>query len=148
MTKVEQNAWNSFVLVVKEFLGRRRAENYMSLVETMLANFQGIGPRMSIKLHYLICYLDHFPEILGDVSRASERTFLRVYEGRYRAPKSYWAPQALSGPMPLNHFLSDGCRSSFKSEGITIYCTQLGPMKNTTRHKIRLNPARGSGGVL
>ena len=25
------------------------------------------------------------------------------------------------GPMRLNHFLSDGCRSSFKSEGMTIF---------------------------
>ena len=32
--------------------------------------------------------------------RASERNFSRGYEGRYRAPKSYWAPQALLGPIP------------------------------------------------
>ena len=55
------------------------------------------------------------------VVRASERKFFRGYKGRYWAPKSYWALQASSGLMPLNHFLSDGCRSSFKSEGITIY---------------------------
>ena len=30
-------------------------------------------------------------------------------------------PQASSGPMLLNHFLSDWCRSSFKSEGTTIF---------------------------
>ena len=30
-------------------------------------------------------------------------------------------PQALLEAMALNHFLSDGCRSSFKSEGITIF---------------------------
>ena len=30
-------------------------------------------------------------------------------------------PKPYRGPMPLNHFLSDGCRSSFKSEGITIF---------------------------
>ena len=53
--------------------------------------------------------------------RASERKFSRGYEGRYRAPKSYWALQALSGPMPLNHFLLGGCRSLFKSEGLTIF---------------------------
>ena len=81
-------------------------------------------------------------------TRASERKLSRGYEGRYRAPKSDWAPQALSGPIPLNHFLSDGCRSSFKTEGITIYGIQLGPMKYTTRHKIGLNLARGCGGAL
>ena len=85
---------------------------------------------------------------LSTTHRASERKFSRGYEGRYRAPKSYWAPQALSGPMPLNHFLSDGCRSSFKSEWDNDIRIQLEPMKNTTRHKIGLNPARGSGGAL
>ena len=34
------------------------------------------------------------------LGRASERNFFRGYEGRYQAPKSYWAPQALPGPMP------------------------------------------------
>ena len=30
-------------------------------------------------------------------------------------------PSLIGGPMPLNHFLSDVCRSSFKSEGKTIF---------------------------
>ena len=74
-------------------------------------------------------------------ARASERNFpggTKVDTG----PPNLIGPQALSGPMPLNHFLSDGCKSSFKSEGITIYCKQLRLTKNTTRHKIGLNPAR------
>ena len=57
-------------------------------------------------------------------------------------------PQALSGHMLLNHFLSNGCRSLFKSAGITIYRMQLELLKNTTRHKIGLNPARGFGEAL
>ena len=81
-------------------------------------------------------------------TRASERKFSRGYESRYWAPKSYWAPQALSGPMPLIHFLSDGCRSSFKSEGDNDIFIQLGRMKNTTRHRIGIKPARGSEGAL
>ena len=51
------------------------------------------------------------------VDRASERKFSRGHEGRYRAPKSYWALQTLWGLMSLNHFLWDGCISSFKSKG-------------------------------
>ena len=78
--------------------------------------------------------------------------YIMVYfqgcKGQYRAPKSYWAIQTLSGPMPLNHFLSDGCRSSFKSEGDNDIRIQLGPMKNTTKHKIDSNPATGSGVAL
>ena len=34
----------------------------------MLRNFQALGARMSIKLHYLFSHLDYFPENLGDVS--------------------------------------------------------------------------------
>ena len=48
--------------------------------------------------------------------------------------------------MPLNHFLFDGCRSSFKSLGYNGIRIQLGPMKNTTKHKIGLNPAMGVWG--
>ena len=79
--------------------------------------------------------------------QGSERKFSRGYEGRYRAPKFYRAPQVLSGPMPLNHFLFAGCRSSFKSEEITIFA-YLGFIKYTIRHKIGLNLARGCGGAL
>ena len=86
-------------------------------------------------------------------AKATDRQGLRekifqVVQRSIPGPKSYWAPQALLGPMPLNHFLSDGCRSSFKSEGTTIYRIQLGPMENTTRHQIGLNPARGCGEAL
>ena len=64
---------------------------------------------------------DHIPVSVPTLRRASERKFFRGYEGQYRAHKSYWALQALSGPMLSNHFLSNGCRASFKSEGITIF---------------------------
>ena len=56
--------------------------------------------------------LDVANRLLG---RASERKFFRGYEGRNRAP------QALSRAVPLNHFLSDGCKSSFKSEKYNVY---------------------------
>ena len=32
------------------------------------------------------------------ILRASERKISRRYEGRYRAPKSYWAPKPYRGP--------------------------------------------------
>ena len=39
MTNVEQDSGNSYVLVLKDFFESRIAQNYKSLVETMLANF-------------------------------------------------------------------------------------------------------------
>ena len=84
----------------------------------------GTGSNSGFKQLELLAYY-------GPAIRASERKFSRGYEGRYRAPKAYLASQALSGPMLLNHFLSEGCRSSFKCERITIYRIELGPLKNT-----------------
>ena len=57
MTEVEKAAWYSFIAVVK-------ASNYVDLVEVKLTNFQALGSRMSIKVHYLFSHLDRFPENL------------------------------------------------------------------------------------
>ena len=70
MTELEFSAWNSFGLVVKNFLGNFKAENYKELVENKLSNFRDIGANMSIKIHYLFSHLDCFPTNLGDYSEA------------------------------------------------------------------------------
>ena len=68
MTDIKKNVWNSFVMVVKHFLGNKKADNYKDLVETMLIHFHHLGCNLSIKLHYLNSHLDVFPVNLGDVS--------------------------------------------------------------------------------
>ena len=46
MTTVEQDAWNLYVLVVKDFLGRRRAQKYTSLLKTTYSqSFRLLGHR-------------------------------------------------------------------------------------------------------
>ena len=73
----------------------------------------------TISPHFLLRHLAYiFPGKLKSYIFLKSRP---QREGRYWAPKSYWGPQALSGLMQLNNFLSDGCRFSFKSEGITIF---------------------------
>ena len=57
-------------------------------------------------------------------------------------------PSLIGDPCRLIIFCPMGYRSSFKSEGDNDIRLQLGPTKNTTRHKIGLNPARGFGGAL
>ena len=61
MTAVKSAAWISFSLIVKNFLGNTKADNYKELVEDMLFNFQNLGVKMSIKVYYLFCLLDRFP---------------------------------------------------------------------------------------
>ena len=66
MNSVENSAWNSFVIVVKNILGNHSAENYKELVNYMLENFKKIEANMSIKVHFLHNHLDRFPNNLGN----------------------------------------------------------------------------------
>ena len=83
----EKTAWLSFVVVVKNFFGNKKAENYADLVDEMLEAFCDLGCKMSIKLHYINSHLDQFPENLGDVSEEQGERFhqdLKTIEGRYQ----------------------------------------------------------------
>ncbi|GFW62284.1 uncharacterized protein TNCV_912961 [Trichonephila clavipes] len=66
MTEVESKAWNSFVLVMSNFLGKKRSDDHVELVESMLS--KELGCNMSIKIHFLHSHLDRFPQNLGDFS--------------------------------------------------------------------------------
>ena len=87
MTVAERAGWCSYVSVIQEFLGNTKASNYQNPVDVMLQNFQALGARMSIKLHYLFSHLDYFPENLGDVSEEQGERFhqnIRMMEERYQ----------------------------------------------------------------
>jgi len=61
-------AWDSFKLVVKGFLGNKRAQNYEELVNNLLQSYQKLGCNMSPKIHFLHSHLDFSPENCGAVS--------------------------------------------------------------------------------
>ena len=84
---LEKNAWDAFVEVSLNFLGNCRAENYKELVSDMLKNYQALGARMSLKIHFFHSHLDFFPENLGDVSNEHGERFhqdIAVMESRYQ----------------------------------------------------------------
>ena len=90
MTVVESAAWCSYVSVVKEFLGKTKTDCYQDIVKQMLTNFQALGARMSIKIHYLFSHLGRFPENLGEVSEEQGERFHQAiknlkmrYQGRW-----------------------------------------------------------------
>jgi len=60
----EKAPWVSFKLVVKGFLGIRRAQNYEELVNNLLQSYQKLGCNMSLKIHFLHSHLDFFPRKL------------------------------------------------------------------------------------
>ena len=58
-----------------------------------------------------------------------------------------WPPNHIAPPS----LIGDHAVKSFCRMGVDLHNNiriQLGPTKNTSRHKIGLNPARGSGGAL
>ena len=87
MNETERKAWASFVAVVRNFLGKRKDENYVKLVDDMLSSFKSLGCNMSIKVHYLHSHLDRFPKNLGDMSEEQGERFhqdIKTMEDRYQ----------------------------------------------------------------
>ncbi|GFV22118.1 uncharacterized protein TNCV_5006011 [Trichonephila clavipes] len=88
MTEIEFKAWNSFVLVMSNFLGKKRSDDHhVELVESMLSNLKELGCNMSIKIHFLHSYLDRFLQNLGDFSEEQGERFhpdLWTMEERYQ----------------------------------------------------------------
>ena len=75
MNEIESCALSSLVLVVKNFLGNKKADNYTQLVEDMLFHFNRLGCNMSVKVHYLHSHLDLFPENVGELSEEQGERF-------------------------------------------------------------------------
>ena len=101
MTVAERAAWCSYVSMIREFLGNTKASNYRNLVDVMLQNFQALGARMSIKLHYLFNHLEYFPENLDDISEEQGERFhqdIRKMKERYQG---CWN----------SHMMADYCRT-------------------------------------
>jgi hypothetical protein len=80
VNEIESCARFSFVLV-KNFLGNEKVDNYTQLVEDMLFHFNRLGCNMSVKIHY------RFPENLGDLSEEQGERFhqdIKRMEARYQ----------------------------------------------------------------
>lgn len=65
LTDDEQKAWTSFEAVVNGFLGNFKDPNYKKIIDDMLQNYETIGARLSLKMHFLKSHIDFFPENLG-----------------------------------------------------------------------------------
>ncbi|GBM98950.1 hypothetical protein AVEN_231688-1 [Araneus ventricosus] len=90
MNEAQRKSWTSFVAVVGNFLGKRKAENYVEGVNEIRNSFKSLGCNMRIKVHYLHCHLDRFPKNLGDTSEQQGGRFHQdikttedLYQGRW-----------------------------------------------------------------
>ena len=87
LTAKEVAAWNSFRVIVENFLGNHKAENCAQLVDDMLDHYRKLGCRMSLKMHFLHSHLDFFPQNLGAVSDEHGERFhqdISIMEHRYQ----------------------------------------------------------------
>jgi len=92
----EKNAWKSFKLVVENFLGNKKADNYKELVTRLLSAYQKLGCNMSLKIHFLHSHLDFFPDNCGAVSDEHGERFhqdISTMENRYQRK---WSPAMLA----------------------------------------------------
>ena len=53
LSVAESRSWESFVSVVKGFLGNRKVSNFIDIVEELVNAYEKMGCRMSLKLHIL-----------------------------------------------------------------------------------------------
>ena len=87
MTELESEAWKSFVLVVKNFLGNNKTSNHEELINNIIYAFTNLGCNMSIKMHYLFSHIDQLPENLGAMSDEQGERFhqdIKEMETRYQ----------------------------------------------------------------
>ena len=96
MTVVESAAWCSYVSVVKEFLGKTKADCYQDIAKQMLTNFQALGARMNIKIHYLFSHLGRFPENLGEVREEQGERFHQAIKNMEMRYQGRWDSRMMS----------------------------------------------------
>ena len=96
MTVVESAAWCSYVSVVKEFLGKTKADCYQDIVKQMLTNFQDLGTRMSTKIHCLFSHLGRFPENFGEVSEEQGERFHQTIKNMEMRYQGRWDSRMMS----------------------------------------------------
>ena len=87
MTSIEKDSWTAFSKVISNFFGNFKADNYESLVENLLLNFEKLGANMSVKMHFLKSHLDYFPDNLGAFSEEQGERFhqdIKTMESRYQ----------------------------------------------------------------
>ena len=54
MNVLEADAWTGFVGVVQNFLGNKKADNFVNIVQSMLDAYRRLGTNMSIKVYFCI----------------------------------------------------------------------------------------------
>ena len=83
----ERKAWQSFTSLTRNFLSNHQSPDYETIIFELLSNYQKLGARISIKMHFLASHLDFFPSNCGDMSEEQGERFhqdLKTMEHHYQ----------------------------------------------------------------
>lgn len=67
LSVVEKRAWIATINVIQNFLGNKKADNYVEIVREMISAYRDMKVNMSLKIHFLANHLDFFPDNLGRI---------------------------------------------------------------------------------
>ena len=96
MSAVEKKTCAAFRVVISNFLGKHRSPDYKKQIKEPLENFQSLGARMSVKMHFLCSHSDYFPNNCGDYNEEQGKRShqdLRQMEERHQG---YWEVNMLA----------------------------------------------------
>lgn len=96
LNEIEKAAWLSFKDICNGFFGNRKAENYVEIVNNLLASYKAMGCNMSLKIHFLDSHLDFFPENLGAVSDEHGERFHQDVLDMEKRYQGKWSPAMLA----------------------------------------------------
>ena len=99
MTNVGKKAWLSLAEVVSKFLGNTKDFDYKTIDENMLACFEALGCRMSLKVPFLHAHLHYFPHNLGNMSEEHDECFYPLL------PKAWKLGTKVDGMYPYSELL-------------------------------------------
>ena len=87
MTEEEKEAWDAFVDICGNFLGKKRDPEAKNMSENLIKKFKECRCRMSLKLYFLFSHFDFFKENLSDFSEEHGERFhqdMKNIEKRYQ----------------------------------------------------------------
>ena len=98
LSEVEREAWEAFQDVCSNFLGNHKSPNYKDIVRRLITSFGTMGCNMSLKLHFMHCHLDFFPQkySLGEVSDEHGERFHQQIATMERRYSGKWSVNMLT----------------------------------------------------
>jgi hypothetical protein len=96
LNETERNAWLSFKIICKDFLGNHKTANYQNVVQDLLTSYKAMGCNMSLKIQFLESHFNFFPENLGEVSDKHGERFRQYIMAKEKRYQGKWTSSMLA----------------------------------------------------